>query len=477
MQRRLALVLIGLWVDPGRAVAAARLSRTRSRPSVSLQRAAPRASADAEWPEPRAAGVPERATAQSIVSCAALVAGTTVGAGALALPGATAPCGFVPSAAALLLGWALMASSGLLVAEVTVGAARKTGDPGVGLLAATTATLGARAGALVGAGCALVQLALLCAYTAQGGADIAGALAGASGAPPPAFVGPCLFTAGLGGCAALGGERVLGAINGALVAALLASFAALLALAAPAVSAEQLVGHRHWELAAGAFPICVLSLVFHNVVPAVTRALRGEVRAIRLAILGGSALPLCMFLMWEAAVLGAQPPAAAQGALGADAFAADPLAPLRALGEGSGLARGAIPAFSVSAVGTSYLGFCIGQHDVLVDALRIRRGDRPAELGAYALALVPPLAVACVLPEVFAPALDAAGTFGVSTLYALLPAMLAWRQRAAAEAEGAALGGHEQMLPGGRAALVAIGATALGIVGEGTLDRLGLVGT
>jgi len=443
-----------------------------------------------EWPEPLTAGASARASPQAILSGAALIAGTTIGAGALALPGATAPVGFIPSSAMLVCGWALMAASGLIVAEVTINTACASRQPGVGLLSATSRTLGSRVGALAGAGCGLVQLALLSAYTAQGGGELgqlaADATTAAGLAPPPAAAGPACFTAALGGAAALSSARALGVLTNSLVAALLASFAALLAVAAPAVSAEQLLEGGHWERAVGALPICVLALVFHNVVPAVARALRGEVRAIQLAVLIGSVVPLLIFILWDGAILGVPVPAAApaadalvasaEGAAAAAQVVAqsvDALAPLRALSEASPVARVAVSAFSLCAIGTSYLGFVTGQTDVVVDALGMRGVGEQRPAGAYALALLPPLTVALLVPDIFAPALDAAGTFGVTTLYALLPAAIAWQQR-----YGGVLGGAEasaaRVLPGGKAALLAVSAVALFIVGEGALDALGL---
>lgn len=51
----------------------------------------------------------------SEASCAALIAGTMIGAGVLALPDVTAPAGFVPSSAALTAVWAYMVASALLL--------------------------------------------------------------------------------------------------------------------------------------------------------------------------------------------------------------------------------------------------------------------------------------------------------------------------------------------------------------------------
>jgi tyrosine-specific transport protein len=373
-----------------------------------------------------------------------------------------------------------MAASGLLVAELTVSAALSAQRPGIGLLGATELSLGERAGAFAGVGSAVVQLALLSAYSAQGGSELGALLTlGAHGlglGTPPALVGPCAFTALLGGLTALGSARAVGALNVGLVSVLLVSFGSLLAVAAPAVSEEQLLAPGDWHAAVGALPICVLALVFHNVIPAVSRSLRGDMAAIRAAVIGGSLLPLAMFLLWDGAILGSTPDAQTLAAPGAD-----PLAPLRALGgAGDGtqaeLVGLAVSLFSVSATGTSYLGFAIGQHDVLTDALALERGDRTQDLLAYALALLPPLAVACLLPGVFAPALDAAGTFGVTTLYILLPAAVVWQQRYGAQSGGdsSAPTAPPPALPGGRAPIVAMCALALAIVGEGALDRLGV---
>ena len=53
----------------------------------------------------------------SDASAAALIAGTTVGAGVLALPAATAGAGFAASTGVLCGSWVFMAAAGLLVAD------------------------------------------------------------------------------------------------------------------------------------------------------------------------------------------------------------------------------------------------------------------------------------------------------------------------------------------------------------------------
>jgi tyrosine-specific transport protein len=51
------------------------------------------------------------------------------------------------------------------------------------------------------------------------------------------------------------------------------------------------------------------------------------------------------------------------------------------------------------------------------------------ELPLYLLILGPPLILAIIEPTIFFNALESAGTFGISLLFGLLPAAMAWQQR------------------------------------------------
>jgi tyrosine-specific transport protein len=51
------------------------------------------------------------------------------------------------------------------------------------------------------------------------------------------------------------------------------------------------------------------------------------------------------------------------------------------------------------------------------------------ELPLYLLILGPPLVLAIIEPTIFFNALESAGTFGISLLFGLLPAAMAWQQR------------------------------------------------
>lgn len=76
-----------------------------------------------------------------VLGSTALVAGTTVGAGLLALPAYTLQSGVVPSTVLLIAVWLYALVSGLLIAEVTLNAMRLEGRPSNGLLAMVESTM------------------------------------------------------------------------------------------------------------------------------------------------------------------------------------------------------------------------------------------------------------------------------------------------------------------------------------------------
>ncbi|MEO1621537.1 MAG: aromatic amino acid transport family protein, partial [Cyanobacteria bacterium J06632_3] len=110
----------------------------------------------------------------NVLSCIALVAGTTVGAGILALPAVTLPAGVVPSTVLMVGVWLYMVVTGLLIAEVNLYVMGQTGRPDVGLLATIRWTLGKAGAIAAGILYIFIHYALLVAYIARGG-DILGA--------------------------------------------------------------------------------------------------------------------------------------------------------------------------------------------------------------------------------------------------------------------------------------------------------------
>ena len=89
--------------------------------------------------------------------------------------------------------------------------------------------------------------------------------------------------------------------------------------------------------------------------------LQGDIHKVRTAILVGVAVPLLMFLAWDAAILGS-------AGTGGPPGGGDPLAALRLAPSLAPL----IDSFSLLAIATSYIGFVLGLTDFLSDFLQAR---------------------------------------------------------------------------------------------------------
>lgn len=394
----------------------------------------------------------------STAGAAALVAGTAVGAGILALPAVTAPAGFLPSAAGLAAAWAFSVASGLLLAETNVNTLCALGRGGASLRAMAGATLGRAGAGVTGLAYAFLHGALLVAYCSRAGE----VLEGGAGLPYPA--GAALFLGGVGGVCALFSPAALDAANGAFVAAVVGTFLALCGSAVatggpPSTDALFSAAAQHPAALLPAAPVLALAFVFQNVVPVIVTQLEGDRAKVRTAIVAGSALPFLLFITWEGVCLGA----GGAGGAGAAAALTDPLAALRLA---SPATAPLIDAFSLLAVGTSAIGFTLALTDFAGEAL-----NQPARsLGPYAATLLPPLAGALAAPGIFLGALNAAGTYGVLVLFGLLPPAMAAIDRARWAKAAADEGGPvppARLLGGGSAGLLAVGGTAaVVIVGE-----------
>ena len=467
-----ALVLTQLSTGVAFSSPSNRPANTFGRPAMSTRRLA----------VPPLAVIAERPVTGSVVAATALVAGTTVGAGILALPASTLAAGFAPSSAALVGAWVYMASTGLLVAEVNVNTLCALEKDAVSINSMAEETLGVTGARLSSLAYVFIHYTLLVAYLIQGGqvlAEYVPLLPPGGGAPA--------FAALLGGGMLLSAPTLVDRVNSVLVAGVAASFVGLLAIGSQQVDPSLLL-HADVPAVLPALPLMVLSLVYHNVVPTVCNQLSCDLPRIRTAIVLGSALPTLMFIAWSAVILGSVPyDAAASAAAAGQVF--DPLQVLRASGDAFG---GLVRLFSLLAVATSFVGFVYGLTDFFADlfgweavsvAAPATTDEAKADDGGgggsallrkaalYACTLLPPLGFALNDPSVFFAALDNAGTYGVLTLFGAFPAAMAWQQRYGPDADADELVAPEA-LPGGRVSLALIAAAALGVIGVETAERL-----
>ncbi|CAJ1435160.1 unnamed protein product [Effrenium voratum] len=226
----------------------------------------------------------------SVLNAVVLVAGTTVGAGILALPAVTQPVGFVPSMAALSFSWIYMAVTGLFIAEVACRTMAATGKRNISLQSMAISSVG-QAGAWLSSGAfVFLHMALLIAYCSKGGELLLSL--GLAALPIP---GPLLFAGIFGGFVFVAkGSEALERGNNAFAIVVVASFLALVALALPGGDPSRLLSVAEWSKASDTVPTLLLSLVYHNVVPSVCAQLEGDRKKITTAIVVGSFVPFMM---------------------------------------------------------------------------------------------------------------------------------------------------------------------------------------
>ncbi|CAL5085281.1 unnamed protein product [Urochloa decumbens] len=391
----------------------------------------------------------------SLTSSIFLVAGTTVGAGILAIPAVTQEAGFLASAVTCIFCWLYMVVTGLLVAEVNVNTMCEIGSGGVSLVSMAMRTLGSAGVRTACLSYLFIHYALLVAYVARSSDIITNSLG------IPLWESATLFSLAFGGICYFGSQRLIGAVNGFLVVGILASFTSLVVVASGNLQWSSLL-EANFAAAPQSIPIIALSFVYQNVVPVLCTNLEGDLSKVRTAIIAGTAIPLALFLVWDGVILGTLP------GIAGNSNVSDPLELLRS---NNGMVGPIVEAFSFLAIGTSYIGFVLGLSDFLADLLKLPSGqNKPLP---YLLTLLPPLVLSQLDPEIFFKALDFAGTYGVLVLFGVFPAAMSWSERYSDELQAPVA----PIVPGGKVTLgVVMGGALLIIVSEIIKDIMQLQG-
>ncbi|XP_061944337.1 uncharacterized protein LOC133668477 isoform X1 [Populus nigra] len=382
----------------------------------------------------------------SLSSAILLVAGTTIGAGILAIPAVTQESGFLASSVACIFCWIFMVTTGLLIAEVNVNTMCELGSGGVSLVSMAKRTLGVAGVQFSCWSYIFIHYALLIAYVARS-SDILTNFLGI-----PLWESATLFSLVFGGICYFGSQRFIGAVNGVLVFGIIISFTSLVVAASGDLHLDALL-KANFSAVPMSIPIIALSFVYQNVVPVLCTNLEGNLSKVRTAIVLGTAIPLGLFLVWDGVIL---------GSISTPEMADKIADPLQQLLSTNGVVGPIIQAFSFLAIGTSYIGFVLGLSDFLADLLKLPAGEnKPLP---YILTLIPPLVLALLDPEIFFKALDFAGTYGVLVLFGIIPAAMAWSDRYSSSSTTIKL---PQLVPGGKVTLsLVMGAAGCIILSE-----------
>ncbi len=229
-----------------------------------------------------------------------IVAGTTIGAGMLAMPLAAAGVGFGVTLLLLVSLWALMCYTALLLVEVYQ---HVPADTGLGSLARRY--LGKPGQWLTGFSMLFLMYALTAAYISGAGELLASSLSQWLSTMLSPTSGVLLFTLIAGGIVCIG-THMVDMFNRLLFSAKIILLVVMLALLMPHIhQANLLTLPLEKGLALSAIPVIFTSFGFHGSVPSIVSYLNGDLRKLRWVFITGSAIPLVAYIFWQLATLGA----------------------------------------------------------------------------------------------------------------------------------------------------------------------------
>ncbi len=344
-----------------------------------------------------------------------IVAGTSIGAGMLALPVVTGPSGFFPSIATLVACWAFMTITGLLFAELSLWL-----KSDANILSMAKNTLGKPGLAVTWALYLFLFYSLTIAYMV-GGANLLTELFGPNTSDVFRII---LFSVVAVAIVSLG-KKVIDPTNRLLMIGLFIAYGCFVAIGFPQVKLEQLFV-SDWSAAAFALPVTFTSFGFQGTVPTLASWMHYDKKRLRRAICIGTSITLLIYIAWQGLFLGIVPRDGPNGLIETLQEGRDAVYPLQYFTNNPwiwGLGR----AFAFFALTTSFLGVGIGLVDFLADGLKLQKQDNKIRLLLLAFGF--PLIFSLCFPHVFLQALGLAGGFGCAALLGVLPILMVWKAK------------------------------------------------
>ncbi|QDF68195.1 amino acid permease [Shewanella sp. SNU WT4] len=355
-----------------------------------------------------------------ILGSIAIVAGTAIGAGMLALPLATAALGILPAMVLLLLVWGVSAYTALLMLEINLRS-------GVGdnVHAITGKILGKKGQLIQGASFLSLLFALTAAYLTGGSSLLVLKAQNIFDMQLDNQLAVIIFTLALGGFAALGVswvDKVSRVLFSLMIALLILVVLALLP-EVNSVSLSQTVAGSFTNSWMIAIPVIFTSFGFHVCIATLVRYLDGDAKSLKRVLLIGSTIPLLCYILWLLVTLGTV------GATHIDSFSGSLAQLVTALQQivASPMVSKAISFFADLALITSFLGVTLSLYDFVAELIRADNSIKGRSL-TWLLTFVPPLACALYIPEGFVAVLGFAA-IPLVFMIIFLPIMMALKQR------------------------------------------------
>ncbi|MEQ4704644.1 tyrosine transporter TyrP [Providencia huaxiensis] len=351
----------------------------------------------------------------------------------LAMPIAAAGNGFLVSLAMLLVLWALMCYTALLLVEVYQHESHETG---IGSVAQRY--LGPSGKFITGFSMMFLMYALTAAYVSGAGEIITSNLKSSFAIDMADWMGIVVFTI-IGGGVVCFGTSSVDFINRILFAAKIVFLVIILALMIPHVEQQNLLAAPTEKvLILSAIPVFFTSFGFHGSVPSIVKYMGGDVKKLRVIFIIGSAIPLVAYILWQIATLGSIGTTTFVGILAENAGLNGLLDAIKDVAQ-SGKTELIAQMFMSLALATSFLGVALGLFDFLADLFK-RQDNASGRIQTGLLTFGPPLVFALFYPKGFVMALGYAA-IALSILALLLPSAMAFKSRTLNQRKYQVLGG------------------------------------
>lgn len=349
-----------------------------------------------------------------------LIVGTSVGAGMLALPIATAQLGFIGSILLLFAVWFIMTAGAFLILEVNLWLPQNSN-----LISMARATIGPVGQIISWANYFLLLYSLLCAYIAGGSGLFQNLLTSANVQVPNAIT--TIGFVALFGFVTWLGVHAIDYTNRVLMIIKFTAYFLLVILLMPFVSAEKILSGDMMSItSATAVMVTVTSFGYAAIVPSLRIYFAGDIQSLKKAILIGSLVPLVCYILWDMVIMGVIPLDGEHGltAILQSKNSTSDLANTLSATAGRSSITFFTKLFTSIAVVTSFLGVSLCLVDFLADGFQLEKEGRSKVL-IYAMTFIPPVAIVLFKPGIFVKALEYAGIYCV-VLLMLLPAWMVW---------------------------------------------------
>lgn len=352
-----------------------------------------------------------------------LVIGSTIGAGILALPVATAELGFWGSLVLLTSAWFIMTICAFLILEVNLWL-----PVGTNLISMAGATLGKAGQSITWVVYLILLYSIICAYIAGGG-DLFHYLLGTAGIHLSLGTASVLFTILFGSVVYLG-IRSVDYVNRGLMCGKMGAFFILVLLMAPFISFNNLSnGEFNHIFSTSGITVTAVSFGSLMIIPSLRTYFGEDVRSLRIAIFIGMLIPLFCYIAWDMVILGIVPLEGESGLkaiLHSPSTNSDLLVALGALLQKKSVTSMA-KFFTSICMTTSFLSISLCLTDFLADGLSMsKRGFQ--SIIVFGATFLPPVLIVLFYPDGFIRALQYAGVC-CFILMILLPPLMVWRGR------------------------------------------------